>query len=292
MNQGIRKRIYIPFVIVMLLIACAMLASMMFMQSCQKKADTLYTKIHPGALEAIFYASHQTGVPWREIAVALSYDNTALADAVETQRAVDTAKKLQDAGGLMALITDENDRKEAQRRMDTLADVDALLVDRGFPLDRGSAYDYSDSWGDARTYGGTRKHEGVDLFAPEGTPVYACASGEVTKQGWLELGGWRLGVTDEHEVYYYYAHLSSYAEGITQGAHVEKGQLIGYVGSSGYGPEGTTGQFVPHLHFGLYNPLGEAFDPYPYLRAWEGSWERKKAPEPVPTDYTHPKDAA
>jgi len=66
--------------------------------------------------------------------------------------------------------------------------------------------------------------------------------------------------------------LQGFAEGVEVGAIVEPGQVIGSVGSTGYGPEGTSGKFAPHLHFGLYKFDGRrewAFNPYSYLLRWE-----------------------
>ncbi|MNP66451.1 L-Ala--D-Glu endopeptidase precursor [compost metagenome] len=71
---------------------------------------------------------------------------------------------------------------------------------------------------------------------------------------------------------FYYAHLSRYAEGIGPGSKVTKGQLIGYVGSTGYGPEGTSGLFLPHLHVGIYQTSPwKALNAYPYLSWWEAN---------------------
>jgi murein DD-endopeptidase MepM/ murein hydrolase activator NlpD len=90
--------------------------------------------------------------------------------------------------------------------------------------------------------------------------------------GWNKFGGWRIGIRDVKNVYHYYAHLSGYEKHIKKGSFVKPGEVIGYVGSSGYGPKGTQGKFPPHLHYGLYKYNGYmeySFDPYPYLRAWE-----------------------
>ncbi|TCS96591.1 M23 family metallopeptidase [Hazenella coriacea] len=134
---------------------------------------------------------------------------------------------------------------------------------------------YADGWGDGREYGGKRKHEGTDLMAPKGTPILSVGDGEVVRKGWNRLGGWRLQIQDrEHpHIYYYYAHMSQYADQIEEGTVVKKGQIIGFVGDSGYGPEGTTGQFAPHLHLGIYVKgwpvIKEAINPFPFLKVWE-----------------------
>lgn len=131
-------------------------------------------------------------------------------------------------------------------------------------------HSYADTWGAPRSFGGDRQHEGTDIFALFGTPLVAVTDGWLEKVGWNTYGGWRIGLRGEDGLYYYYAHLSAYAAGIYQGKWVNQGEVLGYVGDSGYGPPGTTGRFAPHLHFGIY--LGDkATNPYPYLKMWEGA---------------------
>lgn len=141
-----------------------------------------------------------------------------------------------------------------------------------FPVSKRYNYSLKATFGAARSWGGRRIHEGVDIFAGYGTPVLACAYGYVELMGWNRYGGWRIGIRDANNYYYYYAHLSSFAKGLKPGALVQPGQVIGYVGSSGYGPPGTSGKFPPHLHFGIYRDTGRhewAFDPAPLLRQWQ-----------------------
>ena len=146
-----------------------------------------------------------------------------------------------------------------------------------FPLasvSEGETFSFEDSFGSARTYGGDRVHEGTDIMTPDdvrGTyPVISVCDGTVTHIGWLELGGYRIGITSEHGVYYYYAHLYRYDTILSEGSKVKAGQILGYAGDSGYGTEGTIGQFAVHLHFGIYqtDANGEeiALNPYPLLK--------------------------
>jgi len=147
-----------------------------------------------------------------------------------------------------------------------------------FILPLGSDYSYRSTWGAARSYGGYRIHEGTDLFAHHGVPVRSAAYGIVEVMGWNRYGGWRVGIRDLNNVYHYYAHLSGFNKKIKEGDVVKHGDVIGWVGSSGYGKPGTQGKFPPHLHYGLYrdNGLTEwSFDPYPHLRKWERE-ERKR----------------
>lgn len=146
------------------------------------------------------------------------------------------------------------------------------LTGYDFPLPLTANYDYEPTWGARRGWGGLRIHEGTDLFAAYGTPVHATAYGVVEMKGWNKYGGWRVGLRDLQGNYHYFAHLNSYAPHLHVGMVTRPGQVIGYVGSSGYGPEGTMGKFPPHLHYGLYHDTGISefsIDPYPSLRLWE-----------------------
>ncbi|KPV39868.1 peptidase M23 [Alicyclobacillus ferrooxydans] len=151
-----------------------------------------------------------------------------------------------------------------------------------FPVAKRYNYSVKHSFGAGRSYGGRRTHEGVDIFANYGTPVLACSYGYVELIGWNRFGGWRIGIRDANNVYYYYAHLSSFAKGMRQGQLVEPGEVIGYVGSSGYGPPGTSGKFPPHLHFGIYRDTGAhewAYSPSSQLAQWERLPQKIKYPK-------------
>lgn len=114
---------------------------------------------------------------------------------------------------------------------------------------------FINSWMQKRTYGGDRGHEGTDLMASENTrgryPVLSICDGVITNIGWIDKGGYRLGISGKSGLYYYYAHLDSYAN-VKKGQFVYAGQLLGFMGDSGYGKEGTTGKFDVHLHIGIY----------------------------------------
>ena len=135
------------------------------------------------------------------------------------------------------------------------------------------SFEYVDSWQADRSFGGDRHHEGCDIITSVNRrgvyPVVSMTDGTVEQLGWLKLGGWRIGIRSPGGMYYYYAHLESYAEDLQVGSEVLAGQFLGFVGDSGYGEEGTTGQFVVHLHLGIYVPdengEDQAVDPYPFL---------------------------
>lgn len=145
------------------------------------------------------------------------------------------------------------------------------LDQHAFPVPLRSNHSYKNTWGDARGWGGRRIHEGTDIFADYGVPVRATSYGIVEMKGWNRYGGWRVGIRDINNTYHYFAHLSGFAKDLKIGQIVEPGQVIGGVGSSGYGPPGTSGKFPPHLHYGMYKDNGYtewSFDPYPHLRLW------------------------
>ncbi|MCJ7840315.1 M23 family metallopeptidase [Lederbergia sp. NSJ-179] len=153
------------------------------------------------------------------------------------------------------------------------------LNEKAFPLPKGYNYTYKNTWGHSRGWGGRRTHEGTDIFAGYGTPVRAVAYGVVELKGWNKYGGWRVGIRDLNNTYHYYAHLNGFSKDLNIGDIVKPGEVIGSVGSSGYGPPGTSGKFPPHLHFGMYKDNGIrewSFDPFPHLKMWERYSARKK----------------
>lgn len=116
---------------------------------------------------------------------------------------------------------------------------------------------FDDSWMQSRTFGGDRGHEGCDIMASINQrgyyPVVSASDGVVEKIGWLTQGGYRIGIRSEHGAYFYYAHLYDYAKDFKEGDKVSAGDLLGFMGDSGYSEiEGTVGNFAVHLHFGIY----------------------------------------
>lgn len=138
---------------------------------------------------------------------------------------------------------------------------------------------FADSWMEERNYGGKRGHEGTDLMAGENVrglyPIISITDGTVAKIGWLEKGGNRIGIWTEAGAYFYYAHLDSYAN-LKVGDQVKAGQLLGFMGDTGYGEAGTKGMFPVHLHLGIYiYPDGTemSINPYAILKYAEQKTE-------------------
>ena len=115
-----------------------------------------------------------------------------------------------------------------------------------------------------------QKHEAIDIMEPRGTPVRAVVSGTIRKLFLSKPGGNTIYQFDEMEAYcYYYAHLDGYVKGLREGMRVERGEVIGFVGSTGNADPRT-----PHLHFAITDLgpeklwwKGKAVDPYPGLVA-------------------------
>ena len=136
---------------------------------------------------------------------------------------------------------------------------------------------YENSWLYERSYGGFRGHEGCDIMAAKNQrgyyPVLSITDGVIEKIGWLPQGGYRIGIRSESGGYFYYAHLYEYAEHFKPGTRISAGQLLGFMGDSGYGEEGTIGKFDVHLHIGIYiktaNSQEVSVNPYYVLKYLE-----------------------
>lgn len=124
------------------------------------------------------------------------------------------------------------------------------------PIAKGFPYSHYDDFGVARSYGYRRQHLGHDLMGQVGTPVIAIESGTVSALGWNQYGGWRIGIDSfDGKRYYYYAHLRQnrpYAEGLEVGDIVQAGDVIGYMGRTGYSTKENVNNIDEyHLHLGL-----------------------------------------
>lgn len=124
------------------------------------------------------------------------------------------------------------------------------------PIAYGYSFSHYDDFGASRSYGFRRNHLGNDLLGSIGTPIVAVESGVVETVGWNQYGGWRVGIRSfDGQRYYYYAHLRKdhpYHEALQEGCVIEAGEVIGYLGMTGYSEkENVNGMKVPHLHFGM-----------------------------------------
>lgn len=142
-------------------------------------------------------------------------------------------------------------RADAPARPSDPPDLDAAVEDLRrrrleVPLAAIDRSDLRGSFDDVR--GASRRHEAMDVPAPRHTPVVAVEAGIIARLFTSRSGGITIYQFDATTTYaYYYAHLDRYAPGLAEGATVSRGQVIGYVGTSGNAPEDT-----PHLHFAIF----------------------------------------
>ena len=124
------------------------------------------------------------------------------------------------------------------------------------PVAAGYGYSHCDDFGVSRSFGFQRKHLGNDLMGGLGAPIVAVEGGIVEAMGWNRYGGWRVGIRSfDSQRYYYYAHLKKdtpFAPGLQEGDVVQAGDLIGFMGRTGYSDrENVNNIETVHLHFGL-----------------------------------------
>lgn len=124
------------------------------------------------------------------------------------------------------------------------------------PVAAGYGYSHCDDFGVGRSFGFARKHLGHDLMGSPGTPIIAVEGGVVEAMGWNRYGGWRIGIRSfDGRRYYYYAHLQKdhpFAEGLAVGDQVQAGDVIGFMGRTGYSDKENVNNIeTVHLHFGM-----------------------------------------
>lgn len=124
------------------------------------------------------------------------------------------------------------------------------------PIAQGFSFTHYKDFGASRSYGFKRTHLGNDLLGSIGAPIAAVESGIVEAIGWNTYGGWRIGIRSfDSNRYYYYAHLRKdrpYAKNLKAGDIVTAGDIIGYLGMTGYSSKENTNNInIPHLHFGI-----------------------------------------
>lgn len=158
------------------------------------------------------------------------------------------------------------DRPVARRRAPRLARLRGTGGGYVFPVH--GKVSFSDDWGAPRQH--TGRHQGTDIFAPQGRPVLAVRDGILYTVGARAIPGNRLWLRDRRGDTFFYAHLSAFAHNARNGARVKAGDVIGFAGSTG-----DAEQTPPHLHFEIHPNDGPAVNPYPFLRAWQ---ERRDVP--------------
>ncbi len=154
-------------------------------------------------------------------------------------------------GGLVGVYEQEVVDKDHGRSWEKVYGLKAFS-----PVASGFEYSDYDDFGVTRTYGYERRHLGHDMMGLVGTPIIAVESGYISALGWNQYGGWRIGISSfDGKRYYYYAHLRQnrpYAQGLEVGDVVQAGDVIGYMGRTGYSTEENVNNIkINHLHLGL-----------------------------------------
>ena len=167
------------------------------------------------------------------------------------------------------------------------------------PIAAGYGYSHCSDFGNKRSFGFSRKHLGNDLMGAGGTPIVAVEGGVIEAMGWNRYGGWRIGIRSfDSKRYYYYAHLQKdtpFAPGLQKGDMVQAGDLIGFMGRTGYSDKENVNNIqTVHLHFGMQLVFDESqkecnseiwIDVYDIMRLLnshrstvlksDGKWQRK-----------------
>jgi peptidoglycan LD-endopeptidase LytH len=156
----------------------------------------------------------------------------------------------------------------AAKRSDDDAITELEGRDLRVPVDHVAVNEWKGMFAERRA-AGHRTHEAVDIPAPRGTPVHAVEDGTIARLFYSKAGGNTIYQFDPTQRFcYYYAHLDTYASGLGDNRHVQRGDILAYVGTSGNAAGGT-----PHLHFAIFE-LGSArhwwqgrpLDPYLVFR--------------------------
>lgn len=174
------------------------------------------------------------------------------------------------------------------------------------PIAAGYYYNHYDDFGASRSYGYKRKHLGHDLMGNVGTPIIAIESGYVEACGWNQYGGWRIGIRSfDGKRYYYYAHLRKDKpyEDMYEGKTVAAGELIGYLGMTGYSSrENVNNIDTPHLHYGMqiifdssqkdgYNQIWiDMYEITKFLSSYKASICKNKDGQNISKSYSMPEN--
>lgn len=220
--------------------------------------STYGEKIHLDWIELLAYAAAKNGGDFgvgavediREIAEKISSGETTMKAATKDMKYYDYYKEAYSAvlGGFVGEY--EIQEKEG-------GDYVKKYGLKAFsPVAKGFEYSDYDDFGVSRSYGYRRQHLGHDMMGQVGTPIIAVESGYVEVLGWNQYGGWRIGIRSfDGKRYYYYAHLRQnypYQEKLKEGDVVTAGEVIGYMGHTGYSTEENVNNIEQvHLHMGL-----------------------------------------
>ena len=189
----------------------------------------------------------------KKLASELSSGETTMKKLTEDMKYYDYYYEAYEAvlGGMVGEYEIEQEDENGKKQWKKVYGLKAFS-----PIAMGFEYSDYDDFGSSRSYGYKRPHLGHDMMGQVGTPIIAIESGYVEALGWNQYGGWRIGIRSfDGKRYYYYAHLRQnfpYALNLEEGSIVTAGDVIGYMGHTGYSTvENTNNIETVHLHWGL-----------------------------------------
>lgn len=230
-------------------------------KACRLDVESYDKEIHLDWIMLLAYAAVQCGGEFDktslmhidEIARKITQKETILEDLKSKYKYFDYYYEAYEAvlGGLLGEYEIETVDENGNVSMEKKYGLKAFS-----PIAKGFPYQDYDDFGVSRSYGYERQHLGHDMMGQVGTPIICCETGYVEALGWNKYGGWRIGIRSlDKKRYYYYAHLRQnrpYAEGLEIGDLVTAGDVIGYMGRTGYSDtENTNNIETVHLHIGL-----------------------------------------
>jgi len=182
--------------------------------------------------------------------------------AVSSSRSEEAARAVPAVATLPAVTAEPHSISDTpeplSRRIEIQTAADALLSRIEMPVSGVAPEDLENSFGAPRD-GGRRRHRGIDIFAPKGTPAVAVTEGQISFIGTQSKAGKCVWLVNDAGVSVFYAHLDRWASGLYEGKPVRAGEVIGYVGKTG-----NARRSGAHLHFAIHRE-SQALNPYPYL---------------------------
>ncbi len=248
----------------------------------RQRAVLGYVELSSGSTDELSFAFDLTAIPdvieqqrkSRFLGAALNVDRETMDEFIALKERLDAdSVDLVEHGRAVSVAL-----RSAQRRTDEVsAEVDQALIEAEafragseiyvdgvvFPIAGNYSTPLIDSFGFPRMPGtpDAHWHQGIDMFAPRGTPLVAAERGVVVRIGNGRLGGLKFWLRGESGADWYYAHLDSFAPGLHNGQVVQAGELLGYVGNTG-NAVGTP----PHVHLEIRPGGGRPVNPYPLMR--------------------------
>lgn len=230
-------------------------------KACRLDIESYYEEVHVDWIALLAYAAAQGGGAFdkksvgyiEEIARKLMAKELTVTELKEKYKYFSYYYEAYEAvlGGMLGEYEIETRDENGKTVMEEKYGLKAFS-----PIAKTFPYQDYDDFGASRSFGYKRKHLGHDMMGQVGTPIICCESGYVEALGWNKYGGWRIGIRSfDKKRYYYYAHLRQnrpYAEGLEIGDLVTAGDVIGYMGHTGYSEtENVNNIETVHLHIGL-----------------------------------------